>query len=578
MASMSDRPVDLNRTVDVIIVGAGPAGSVLASRLSEQADKQILLLEAGADVAAPGDEHPDVLDPFCLSASNNPSFHWPGLDAELFEDRSVGLQRAMRSYTQGHSVGGGSNINGTGADRGVPDDYNEWQALGVEGWGWKDVLPYFKKVERDLDFSSVAELHGKDGPMPVRRLPRSRWAPFAAAIGEAVQRRGFPFIEDYTADFRDGFASATTNSLPERRVSASMAYLTTHVRQRPNLTILAHAKVDRISFAGLRADGVFLRVNGQCTRVSGREVILSCGALQSPALLIRSGVGPIEQLARFGIGVVRDLRGVGENLQNHPYVGLPTYLRSCAAQPADNVWFLQNWLRYSSRQPECDAHDMHLMAFNKCAWHELGHRVGSVTVSVFKPYSKGRVSLASADPLTAPKVNFNMLGDARDDARLTSGVRFALELLTDPAVARMRHEIFLPDYELVASLNERSAWNRLKAAAIVGILDRTTLRRALFGRARIDSDRLLADERCLRDFVHQLAQVQYHVCGTCRMGPPEDRGTVVDRTGRVLGMDALRVVDASIFPSIPRSNLQFPILMAAEKVADAIKAQWSENR
>lgn len=565
---------DFNRTFDVIIAGGGPAGCVLASRLSEESTQNVLLIEAGPDAVAPGAEHPDVLDPFSLVASSNPAFCWPGLIAETGADLGDGSPRATGPYLQGYGVGGGSNINGMGVDRGQPGDYDAWRDLGAEGWAWKDVLPYFKKLEHDLDFagSSASSMHGDSGPMPVRHLRRSRWAPFAAAIADALQRRGFEYIDDYTADFREGLGAPPFNCLPDRRVSASMAYLTREVRSRPNLEILANTRADRICLEGTRATGVFVHRDGVPMIVRGRQIVVSCGAIQSPALLMRSGIGPGEHLARHGIEVVHDSPGVGANLHNHPCLVLTMYLPREAAQASDNPFFLQNWLRFSSHHPGCRQNDMHLMAFNKCDWHKLGERVGAVAVSVLESFSKGRVELASSDPGVAPQVHFNLLADSRDEERLVSGFRFALELLADPTVARIRRQIFHPNDRLVASLTRRNSWNGFKARAIALILDRAPLRRVLLAKASIDPEMLLANEKALRDFVRKYAGLQYHVCGTCRMGRSGDADAVVDSAGRVRGIEALRVVDASIFPTIPRAYTHFLVIMAAEKLADVIKS------
>jgi 5-(hydroxymethyl)furfural/furfural oxidase len=554
---------------DVIIAGAGPAGCALASRLSERSDKRVLLIDAGPDTV-PGTEHADTLSPFPLP---RPELCWPGLVAEMGLNSRDGSPDAPRTYLQGYGVGGASNINGMGADRPQPGDMEEWRASGAKGWGWDDVLPYFKKLEHDLNFSDSAT-HGVSGPMPVRRLPRARWANFATAIADAVQRRGLALIEDYNTDFREGVGAAPTNCLEDRRVSASMAYLTAEVRRRPNLTILSGARVDHVGFTGRRAEGVQVQVDGAAKFLRGRQIIVSCGALQSPALLMRSGIGPREHLAKHGIPVVSDLAGVGANLQNHPYVALATYLPRTALQPADNPWMLQNWLRFSSNHHGCVANDMHIIPLNRCAWHELGRRVGAVAVSVFKAYSVGCVELSSADPAVSPRVRFNMLSDPRDYERLVSGLRFALQLLTDPGVAKLRCEVFLPNFHLVGSLGRRNAWNALKARVIAWILDRAPLRRVLLVGATLDPEKLLADESALRKFVATRAQLQYHPCGTCRMGASDENTTVVDSAARVLGVEALRVVDASIFPTILRANTHFTVLMAAEKIADAVKAEW----
>jgi 5-(hydroxymethyl)furfural/furfural oxidase len=558
------------QSFDVIIVGAGASGCVLAGRLSEVPEKRVLLIEAGPDAPA-GQEHADIRDPFPVSYGN-PRFCWPGLTAETGADPGNGSPRSSNPYLQGYGVGGGSNINGMAADRGQPEDYDEWRNYGVAGWAWDDVLPYFNKLEWDLDFSGP--LHGDSGPMPVRRVRPASWAPFSKAVGQALQRHGYPLIEDFNADFRDGVSSVPMSCLPDQRVSASMAYLTTTVRRRPNLTILTDTVVERLDVGEGHVRGVVARNAAGPRQFRAHEIIVACGALQSPTLLMRSGIGPGQHLRELGIEVIRDLPGVGRNLQNHPVVMLVTHLPRAAMQPLEHRPWQQNHLRYSSKCEACPENDMLIIPFNKVAWHPLGRRIGTLIVYATKAYSKGCVDLVSRDSAIAPRIQFNLLSDSRDFERLVGGVRFALQLLADKDVARVRNEVFLPNGNIIARLSKRSLWNWLQAWVIAKIFDISFLRRTLLKKATLDVRALARDEDALSQFVRQGAQAVYHVCGTCRMGSANDPEAVVDSDCRVLGVDGLRVVDASVFPTVPSGNTHFPVLMVAEKMADQIKAEW----
>jgi 5-(hydroxymethyl)furfural/furfural oxidase len=456
-----------------------------------------------------------------------------------------------------------------GADRGQPGDFDAWRELGLDGWGWDEVLPYFLKMERDFDFSGAS--HGDSGPMPVRRIPRSEWPPFSLAVEEALARRGIGALSDYMTDFGEGVAAVPMNCLPDRRLSAAMAYLTTEVRARPNLTIAANTRVDQIHFRGTRATGVTATNRDTSFAIAADSVVISCGALQSPALLMRSGIGSAGQLKRLGITNIQHLPGVGANLHNHPFVRLACYLPGKAQQPAQNISFLQNWVRFSSGRPGCDENDMHLIPFNKMGWHTLGRHVGALAVSVLRSYSVGRVELGDLDAGTSPIVRFNLLDDERDSERLVAGARFMLELLSDSAVTKIRGPVFAPNMRVVGSLAARTTWNGMKARAIASVLSQPTLRRFLLAPSAIDVDRLLHDEGALRAFVRATALPQFHPLGTCKMGVDTDASAVVDSRGRVHGVQGLRVVDASIFPTMPRGYTHFPTLMAAEKIADAIR-------
>ena len=550
---------------DYVVVGGGAAGCVLASRLTEQSEFRVLLIEAGPDTP-PGAEPADILDVYPKSYSE-PRYMWPDLLVK-FKDANDSRSR----YEQARVMGGGSSLSGMYALRGLPEDYDEWEALGARGWSWKDVLPYFVRLERDLDFDGP--LHGKTGPIPVRRHRREEWPPLCRAVGTALQEKGYRSLADLNAEFGDGLGAIPMSNLPTQRVSAAMAYLPRAVRERPNLRIMADAFVEGLAAEGRRIRGVSVRHAGRVLQFEAGETILAAGALHTPAILLRAGIGPAEELRALGIAVIADLPGTGRNLQNHPRISLSAHLKREGMQPQGVRAFTFSTLRFSSGVQGCPASDMLMGMWNKSSWHALGQRIATLHVAVYKASSCGEVTLRSADPREEPDVRFRLLSDRRDLLRLAQGLRLLANVMDHPAVASIRNELFVPAAtEFIRRLNRPCAANRIKAACAALLLDGpASLRRALIERVGPGLAGAISDAAATEEFVQRHVGCMFHPVGTCRMGDPGDRAAVVDPRLRVHGVAGLRVVDGSVMPSIVRANTHIPITMIAEKASDLIKA------
>jgi 5-(hydroxymethyl)furfural/furfural oxidase len=563
---------------DYIIVGGGSAGSVMANRLSAPSGNRVLLCEAGQDTPE-GRVPPEIIDSYPGTAYFDPRFHWTDLKAhtEVISHNNPQEDRPpLRKYEQARVLGGGSSINGQLANRGAPSDYAEWEARGASGWGWHDVLPYFKKVERDLDFDGP--FHGKEGRIPVRRIFPDLWNGHAKAAAAAFAAAGFEYVPDQNAEFEDGYFPITISNAYDRRVSAAIGYLDPATRLRPNLSISTQTIVTRLLLEGSRCVGVNAMVAGRETEFRGREVILSSGAIHSPAHLLRAGIGPPGQLRDLGIPVVSALPGVGQGLMDHPSISLSSFIKPEARLNGLTRRHILVGLRYSSRIAGAPAGDMFAVAIDKSAWHAVGEQIGSLLLAVYKTYSEtGQVKLATADWRREPVVEFNLLSDRRDLDRLMDAFRRAGRMQESPALKAVTSDPFPASYsERVKKVGEVTPLNRVITSTLARLLDGPAmLRRALIDRVIVEGfrfDELMRDDDALEAFTRRAAIGVWHASCTCRMGAETDPMAVADTAGRVRGVGGLRVVDASLFPVVPCANTNFPTLMTAEKIADAVLA------
>jgi len=493
---------------DFVIVGGGSAGATLAARLTEAPSRRVALLEAGPDWrSADAPAHLRWPNPGPIIQDEN--WLWPQLKAR----RTAAQQPSL--FWRGRGMGGSSAMNGQIAIRPPLEDFDAWPA----GWRPDDVLRYFTKLEDDQDFPE-ANFHGRGGPTPVRRAPKADWGPMDLALAEAGQILGYGWAADHNAPGATGVSPYAINNRAGKRVSVNDAYLEP-ARGRPNLTIIGDALVDRVLFDGRRAAGVRVRLGGAWVELKARTTILSAGAVHSPAILVRSGIGPAGHLEALGIAR-RATLPVGDNLQDHPAIAVAMPLKP-AVRVADIAFRHTNCcLRYSSGHPGTSANDMIVIAFNLMM---RDRAVGRLAVSVFQSFSSGTLRLASPDPAEDPVIEENMLSDPRDLARMRDGVARLKALIEQPA---FRDRVDGPP--------------RLAKTGIA-------------------LDPLPGDDALLAE-----AGDAQHITSTCTMGG------VVDSDCRVLGFDQLRVIDASVMPLTVRANTNLTTIMIAEMMADRLKA------
>lgn len=557
-------------TCDYLIIGGGTAGAVAAARLCENPQNKVVLAEAGADVR-PDSVPADIRDVFPLSTFN-PSYVWPDLKVHWRgreNSPAVGFQ-------QGRVLGGGSAVMGMWAVRGMPDDYDSWRDAGAIGWSWADVLPWFRRIETDHDFTG--DMHGDGGPLPIRRQGRSEWSPLALAMQRIANADGLADIADMNADFGDGHCVLPISRHRDRRASAGLDYLTAAVRARPNLRIMTGAQAERLTVEGDRVAGATLRRDGgDPLSIQAGHTVLAAGAIYSPALLQRSGIGDGGMLSGAGVETLVDRPGVGKNLQNHPFLPAVAWLTPQGRDAGRGRPPASTYLRWSSGLDGTHAGDMGMYVRSYLVWHALGRHMAMVGPVLMRPASRGSVAFGRGGPQASPSVAFEFFSDGRDLDRMMDGFRRAARYLADPKLRVVCGDAFM--LTNAAELNKFNAVSTTNAvlAKIASLLLDIAPKIGHVAISRFADMKplssLVDDDDTLAQFILANIGGTNHVAGTCRMGRRDDPLAVVDSEGRFIGLEGLTVADASIMPTVPSGNTHIPTVMVAEKIVASLDAR-----
>jgi len=499
------------QTWDVVIVGAGAAGAVIAARASEDPNRSVLLLDAGPDYAV-ASELPDDL----RNGHDN-----------SYVDHDWGLRykpttRRADRFPRGRVTGGSSAVNTTIALRGIPADYDEWAALGNSAWAWDEVLPAFNRLERDLDYGAE-HYHGDSGPISIRRWHDDELVPTQAAFIEAALEHGFPPSDDVNAPDAEGVGKMAMNKLGRLRISTALGYLSA-ARYRDNLTIRPDTTVDRVLIDDGRAVGVETAAGD---RIAARVVVVSAGAIHTPGVLVRSGVGDPDELALLGVALLADVPGVGANLADHPALAVmlkPTFGEFCAP----DLPLVQTICRYTSEGSSTPL-DVNIELITRATSRD-GEPLFMLAPSLEQVDGRGHVRQTSADPDSTPTIDTRFGENDRDVERHAAALEDAIALTRLAPLDDFIDEVVFPDPGRGSRAELEHVARRVSASG-------------------------------------------YHPCGTAKMGPADDEMAVVDQFGRCHAIDQLVVADASIMPTVPRANINLSSIMIGEMVGEWLRTE-----
>ena len=513
---------------DYIIIGSGSAGAIIASRLSESSKNSVLLIESGPGYTSI-DKTPNEVK-YGFGANRNRSWFFTNPDhGRTFIGKSTELREPIL-VPRGKTLGGSSAVNAQIFLRGEPNDYDAWSKSGNDLWGFQECLPYFRKLENDLDFSG--DFHGKSGPVRCIRTPKNEWQKDSVAFYDGFRDLGYAHVDDHNDPDSTGVGPLPFNTINRIRQNTWLTYLEPHL-DRPNLTILSNAQVEKIILDNLQAKGVIVKTEKGVETIQGNEIIVSAGAINSPQILMLSGIGPDDMLSKQGIKTLLDQPNLGKNHRDHPQVPLTWQVQKGQESDPD-LRGVDVAIRYTANGSNL-RNDMmiHHTSFGMGSKLYFGDttdmfgRVGMI-VAIYLAKGQGELSLRTSDPRIQPYINYNFFKETEDLRRMRDAVRMCVEIGAGSSYKDLIDFRLAPSEEILNSDTQLDIW------------------------------------------IKENARTSHHISGTCKMGLESDPTSVVDQYGNVHGTKNLKVADASIMPDCPRANTNVPTMMIGEKISDLI--------